>query len=96
MKLLQDAPGGATFVDSLVRSLRALALDFADQPDEQITPRLDSYIRKITPCVVVAVGAEQATQILDVFRRGVLGQKAKVEAAAASGSLAQYLEVLTE
>jgi len=87
----QDTPA---WVESLIRSARMLALDFAGKPDEQVRPDLESIIGKVEADIITEIGARQAAIILDVFRRAVMGHKHDIEAAS-SGSLSQFLDVLS-
>lgn len=83
------------FNQSLTMAMRLFALDSAGKPDHEVQPRLESFIKRIEPSVIKAVGAKQAAKYLDVFRRGVMGHKRDIEAAS-RGSLSEYLEVLRQ
>jgi hypothetical protein len=87
-----DTPIGR-FNQSLAKAMRIAALNFAGKPDDKVQPRLESFIKRIEPHIIKAVGAKQAAKYLDVFYRGVMGHKHEIEAAGAR-SLSAFLEVL--
>ena len=95
MSLLKDAPGWPEFVDRITRSARMLALDFAGRPDEEVRPLLEAFLANIEAAMIDAIGAKRAPVTLNIFRRSIMAHKHQVEAAALSGSLAQFLDVLS-
>jgi hypothetical protein len=92
MTLPKDTP---VWVEDLIRSARMLALDFAGKPDEEVRLDLEGVIGRVEADVIAEIGARHATEMLDIFRRGVMGHKHDIENAGASGSLSQFLEVVS-
>jgi hypothetical protein len=89
-------PAVAEFVNGMTDCTRMLALEFAGRPDEVVIPHLDRFIAQVKPRIVELVGPDTAAKMLDTLRAGALGHKHDIEAAAASGSMARYLEVLSK
>jgi hypothetical protein len=83
------------WIEDLIRSARMLALDFAGKPDEEVRLDLEGIIGNIEADIVGEIGAKQAATLLDIFRRAVMGHKHDIENAGASGSLSEFLEVVS-
>jgi hypothetical protein len=69
---LKDAPGGERFIESLTEAVKTLSLLYAGTPE--------SYVAKITPDAVAAVGPDGAAKILEAFAAAVMGRKHELEA----------------
>jgi hypothetical protein len=83
------------WIEDLIRSARMLALDFAGKPDEEVRTDLEGIIGRFEADVIAEIGARHATAMLDIFRRAVMGHKHDIENAGASGSLSEFLEVVS-
>ncbi len=81
-------------MDAIANAMRMLALTYANTPNDKAIPHLEASLRRIEPGIVEAVGTDNALIFLEIFRRGVMGHKHDIEAAAASGSLSQFLDAL--
>lgn len=82
----------ASFIDAA----RMIALASAGRKsDDEIRPDVERIISKVEADIIEAVGADKAAIILDGFRGAVFGHKHQIEAAA-SGSLSEYLNVLSQ
>ena len=84
MTTLGDAPGGAQLIESLTDAVKTLSLAYAGTPDEEAKAHLQTYIDKIQPELMEAVGAGTAAKILEAFASAVMGRKHEIEAGGAS------------
>jgi hypothetical protein len=82
--MLQDAPGGAAFIESLVRTIKMLALIYAGTPDAPALAHLRDFIASIQPTVAEAVGAGSTPTVLEGFEGAVMAEKHKIESGGAS------------
>jgi hypothetical protein len=88
MTILQDAPGGAAFIASIVDAAKSFALLYAGTSDDQSIPHLESFIASIEPIIVDAVGAGPAAKILEAMRATIMTHKHELERGGpASGAL---------
>jgi hypothetical protein len=93
MMQFPDTPAGR-FTKHSVSAVRALALEFANRPDEEVHRRLEDYLNKIEPDFVERFGADFAARYVNGFRRAVLGHRRDIEKAGAS-SMQDFLDVVT-
>jgi hypothetical protein len=85
--MLQDAPGGAEFIECLTDAVQRLALLYANTPNDRAEVSLDSYIARIEPAISEAVGARKAPILLAAFRRAVITRKSEIEAGHTTASV---------
>jgi hypothetical protein len=91
--ILKDIPAWA---ESFINAARMIALASAGKKsDAEVRPDVERIIGMVEADMIEAVGADKAAIILDGFRGAVYGHKAAVEKAAASGSLSEFLEVVS-
>jgi hypothetical protein len=81
---LGAVPGGPELIDSLTKAIADFSLLYAGTPDERARPHLESYIGRIEPSIVEAVGAGPAKIILQAFASAVMGEKHRHEVRGAS------------
>jgi len=84
MMTLGNAPGGPEFVNTLIEAIKVLSLLYSNTPDSRAEPHLESFLTRIEPYLVEAVGAGNAAVILDGLRRAVMTRKHEMEAGGAS------------
>jgi hypothetical protein len=82
--MLKDAPGGAELIGSLTNAIETLALLYSGTSDDAAREHLQTYITRIEPGIVEAVGSDTAAKMLDIFRRAVIGEKHAIERGIAS------------
>jgi hypothetical protein len=79
MTLLKDAPGGQSLIAALTGAVRDLALLYAATHDDRAQASLKTYIDRIGPELVTAIGAGAAKSILEAFASVVMTEKHKIE-----------------
>jgi hypothetical protein len=84
MTTLGEAPGGPVLIEALTKAIADFSLLYAGTPDRKALPHLESYIGRIEPTIIEAVGAGPAKIILEAFASAVIGEKHRHEANGAS------------
>jgi hypothetical protein len=72
------------FATCLAKAVDDLSLAYSFTPDSQAGPHLESFLKRIEPAIVDAVGASMAPAWLSAFRGEVFKRKYGLEAAGAS------------
>jgi hypothetical protein len=77
------APAAANFVGHVTDAVNMLSLLYAGTPDANASSHLATYLERIEPAIVDAVGRGKAPIWLDAIRRAVMGRKHEIESTSA-------------
>jgi hypothetical protein len=76
---LEDAPGGAELISSLITAASDMALAFAGEPDDKVRAHLDRSCVRMERRLAARIGPTAAAQIVAALKLEALAQKAELE-----------------
>ena len=93
---LKDVPDRVRFfLESSIDVIKTLSLLYAGTPDERAHPHLEGYLSRVEPGLIEAMGAGNASIMLDTLRGAIMGRKTRNRGRSSVDSMAEPVPMIT-